>query len=162
MKVHQPPKACRVFRKAANARLVWKSALERVIEEHGIFWPTFPLADMSTEQLEHAASGPYRFAEKLQTSFGDRYRAYQDRTFSPLQKNHVGTHVVDKMTLVPGGRFLVTSGDDSICLWDLGFNLETPVSPYPLATLEGNGFNLGDTSPSPSDEDELILAVTSK
>ncbi|TEB14988.1 hypothetical protein FA13DRAFT_1805204 [Coprinellus micaceus] len=93
---------------------------------------------MTTEQLEHAASGPYWFMDKVQMGFGDRYRPYQDRTFSPLQKNHLGTYVVERMTLVPGGRFLVTSGDESTCLWDLGFSLETPINPDPLATLEGN------------------------
>lgn len=111
------------------------------------------------EELEHAASGPFRFVDNVERNEGDRYRAYQDRAFVPL-KNSYGTHTADKMMLVPGGRFLVTTGDGSLCLWDLGYNYAESINPYPVAALEDEGLELEDVCSSP-DGDELIVAVKS-
>ena len=149
---------CRSTYKASHTKAVWRAALERVIAQYGVFGPTFPLDEMSKDDLEHAACGPHRFVEHVEKNSADRYKEYQHRTFLPGDPEYGQSYTVTSMALVPGGRFLATSGNGTICLWDLGYNFGQPVKPFPIAMIEGNGATLEAICPS-VDGKQLVLAV---
>ena len=73
------------------------------------------------------------------------------------------------LSLVPGGRFLITAaGSDStasggnICLWDLGYSMDCPLKSFPMATLPITGHELTlSTFPALSGTDFLLAAATS-
>jgi hypothetical protein len=149
---------CRSTYKPTHTKAVWRAALERVIVQYGIVRPTFPLDEMSKDDLEHAACGPHRFVEHVEKNSAERYKAYQNRTFLPREPEYGQSYTVTNMALVPGGRFLLTSGNGSVCLWDLGHNFGQPIKPFPIAVVEGNEATLEAMCPS-VDGKQLVLAV---
>ncbi|KAJ3546959.1 hypothetical protein NMY22_g1846 [Coprinellus aureogranulatus] len=133
---------CKMFRRVSASRTVWIAALERVCEQHGIFKPTYPLDKMTCAELESAASGPHRFMQFISDSFQETHpkRAPSLTRQFPCWKMGTGSgfperlHDVERLFIVPGGRFLLTAGD-SLCLWDLGYSIATPMKPFPVASL---------------------------
>ncbi|KAJ3539222.1 hypothetical protein NMY22_g4835 [Coprinellus aureogranulatus] len=133
---------CKMFRRVSASRTVWIAALERVCEQHGIFKPTYPLDKMTCAELESAASGPHRFTQFISDSFQKTHpkRAPSLTRQFPCWKVGTGSgfperlHDVERLFIVPGGRFLLTAGD-SLCLWDLGYSIATPMKPFPVASL---------------------------
>lgn len=134
---------------------------------------------MTVTELEHAASSPHRFIKSIRSyprpdhEDGEIYQpiALQtrlfkgfhkssptDRTYPPFEK-----YDIDTIKLVPGGRFLFTSGANGLCLWDLGYSMHAPVRPYPIATLdledERTSTSLHRLAPC-SDEQHIIVAIT--
>ena len=79
--------------------------------------------------------------------------------------------------LVPGGRYLLTSGsdedDDRLCLWDIGYSAHAPMKLLPIARLEEGqqriagspfeekNFCIKAVGPS-SDGKDLVVAVVVK
>ncbi|KAJ3516439.1 hypothetical protein NMY22_g14212 [Coprinellus aureogranulatus] len=167
---------CRSFYRVANSRSIWMAALDRVCEQHGIFKPTFPLEKMTLADLEHAASGPHRFVKFVNASSPTEpnycIQPYLTRQM-PCRKKAIEAGIPDGLyqatclALIPGGRFLVTSGSGNgttkegmACLWDLGYNMHRPAKPYPIATIA--------TGPSPimalsacasSDGKSILIAI---
>lgn len=100
------------------------------------------MEEMSLAELEHAASGPHRFVKFIK-SFPEapaKPLPLQTRFCNFRQDgNFLGTlrdvHVPETMRLVPGGRFLFTAGTH-LCLWDLGYGMNRPIYPFPIATLQ--------------------------
>ncbi|KAJ3527747.1 hypothetical protein NMY22_g9667 [Coprinellus aureogranulatus] len=144
--------ACRMFYKTAATRSVWISSLHRVCDQHGTYNPTYPTDKMTLAELEHAASGPHRFV-KLVNEFGSaptrRTQPYMTRRIACRMNDPVtgpqasdGLHWISAISLVPGGRFLVSAGRDdrkeddpgAICLWDLGHGPNSVLDVFPVSS----------------------------
>ncbi|KAF8800147.1 hypothetical protein BYT27DRAFT_7200661 [Phlegmacium glaucopus] len=124
---------CKVAYEATSQRSVWIHTLNRVCHENLLFLPTFPIAAMSVSQLEHAATAPLRWialssskdrnndevlhprgTRVIENSLTSMMKALQ---FHDLQ---TGRHF-SSLYLVPGGRYLVTSGPNCLGVWDLRY-----------------------------------------
>ncbi|KAF8064035.1 hypothetical protein FPV67DRAFT_199174 [Lyophyllum atratum] len=143
---------CKYLYDATHQREVWKSALHRVCTSHGLFTRSFPMQQMSNEELENAALGPRRFASMLMS-----------RSTDSLPKPHTTRIIESRLAIaeemgefktfefIPGGRYLITQCDQAILLWDLGanINVDRALSPNPIASLPINtvpGFGCGPTT----------------
>ena len=138
-------KTCKNLRSATMYRTVWLDALRRVVAEHHLFTPTFPLQQMSYQQLKHAALSPYLFvhharhleeSEPMAPSFvrtlincltkkdRETLSALLDVPQSSLYRYDDNCHFREIM-VAPGGRFLFTVSEHMstyvIKLWDLGY-----------------------------------------
>ncbi|KAF8958154.1 hypothetical protein BDZ97DRAFT_1842780 [Flammula alnicola] len=141
MRFLQPPeiivvrKTCKTLYSASHRRIVWLDALNRVMEEHGLFKPTYHLDSMTDSQLEQAALFPWKFSFMVNTSNGVplRPRAHRilvnslmnDDTERIEQAQREDGRDFATIMLVPGGRFLLTTSDaysvgSYVKLWDLG------------------------------------------
>ncbi|KAF5330237.1 hypothetical protein D9611_010626 [Ephemerocybe angulata] len=134
-------KTCRMMHRITKCRVVWLEALERVCDKYGIFKPTFPMEEMSILELEHASTGPTRFLDGVKRYQPEEsVRPYLTRTPQlRRERSSYDSFVYDAFQLVPGGRFLFTSAIDTVCLFDLGYNMNVPVKPSPLAVLDNFG-----------------------
>ncbi|KAF5330179.1 hypothetical protein D9611_010633 [Ephemerocybe angulata] len=151
---------CRMMHRVTKYRVVWLEALERICEQYGIFKPTFPMEEMSLLELEHASTGPTRFLNGVKMQEHEELvRPYLTRMPQLRQKrsSHDNSHY-NAVHLVPGGRFLFTSGLNSVCLFDLGYNMNVPVKPFPLATLEGFG-DLRAVAPTKNGKEFVIATL---
>ncbi|TEB18433.1 hypothetical protein FA13DRAFT_1583720, partial [Coprinellus micaceus] len=137
---------CHAFYKAMSTRSVWVSAFHRVCNQHGIFKPTYPMEKMTLAELEHAASRPRRF-------FSSREKLSGTETSDGLYRT-------SHLFLVPGGPFLITAGAQIVYLWDLGYNMYTPVKPFPVATTPVNGNVFILTASLASETGQTVLNVT--
>ena len=100
--------------------------------------PSFPLKEMSLDDLEHTASSPHRFRALIQEHDGAQLPApLVTRMFRPRDLGYASTQTrIDQMALIPGGRFLLTSAvTGSLFLWDLGVNAGFHMKLFPIATL---------------------------
>ncbi|KAF5330194.1 hypothetical protein D9611_010616 [Ephemerocybe angulata] len=154
-------KACRMMHRVTKYRVVWLEALERVCEEYGIFKPTFPMEEMSLLELEHASTGPTRFLNGVKRYQPEEFvRPYLTRMPQLCRTRNSHDRSSDILHLVPGGRFLFTSGVNlnTVCLFDLGYNMNVPVKSFPLATLEGFG-DLGAVAPTKNGKGFVIATL---
>ncbi|KAF6764465.1 hypothetical protein DFP72DRAFT_423288 [Ephemerocybe angulata] len=153
-------KTCRMMHRITKCRVVWLEALERVCEKYGIFKPTFPMETMSILELEHASTGPVKFLGGVKMYHDEEcVRPYLTRT--PQLRRERSSHdsySYDTFHLVPGGRFLLTSDLNTIWLFDLGYNMNVPVKPLPLATLEGFG-EMQSIAPTTNGKELLIASL---
>jgi hypothetical protein len=94
------------------------NALHRICIRHGIFAPTFPVADMTVLQLEHSATSPMRLLARIRRDLPTG--SIQPVCTRMLTKLPAASAFHDTF-LVPGGRFLITRSP-GIELWDLGFS----------------------------------------
>ena len=115
---------------------------------------------MSILELEYASLGPRRFLDVVNNlqgnqsplPYGNRELIFRRRP--PL----IGAYPCHGFYMAPGGRFLlVYAQDDSLNLWDLGYNLRAQMRTYPVAILEGSGELV---AVSQSADGEGILLVT--
>ncbi|KAJ3532831.1 hypothetical protein NMY22_g7585 [Coprinellus aureogranulatus] len=113
--------SCRTLRARLTIKAIWVPALRTVCKAHSMFYPSYPVADMSVMRLQRAAMSPARFARLLDAHASFEYPA---RTVQPtgVTDIDIGEAVVsERHFLVPGGRFLVISNPRSLRLFDLGF-----------------------------------------
>lgn len=155
---HFPTQTCRQCCLVTQLKTVWMAAVDEVCERHGIFKATYPMDEMSLEELERVSMSPHLFVKSIKRNSARgtvpmcRIRPLQDP--SSNQIIHIRS-----LFLVPGGRFLVTAGADRVCLWDIGWSTLAPaLKPYPLAALKRPNFHLHAVVPS-LDKEELIVAV---
>jgi len=116
--------------------------------EDGVLLSTFPMSQMSTEDLEAVASGPSRFVSLLKRHGEQAAKANEQaekrlmlrasgNTRSihiqlPIPPSIIYRHFLPKPFIVPGGRFLIVNAESAIQLWDLfpahtARSLEDPV-----------------------------------
>ena len=120
------------------------NAVHNVCITHGAFLPSFPLEEMSLDDLEHTALSPHRFQAVIQKYDGHSTEPLLTRKFVPrVQPRQSGgaamKTAIDEMALIPGGRFLLTSTfSGNLFLWDLGFNAGSHMKSLPIAMLETN------------------------
>ncbi|KAJ7645087.1 hypothetical protein DFH06DRAFT_954683, partial [Mycena polygramma] len=136
-------------------RSVWIDSLRRACIKHDIYTPSFPLAEMSLDELEHAATACGRFSSRL------RHKFFEDCTVWPhhIRSLEPAGQEFENLRLIPGGRFLLTSHERTIQLWDLGNHLRSPTS-LPIASLELAGVNTIEsmrTRASSSNSDALVI-----
>ena len=118
------------------------NAVHNVCITHGAFLPSFPLEEMSLDDLEHTALSPHRFQAVIQEYDGHSTEPLLTRKFVPwVQPRQSGgaamKTAIDEMALIPGGRFLLTSTfSGNLFLWDLGFNAGSHMKSLPIAMLE--------------------------
>jgi hypothetical protein len=113
------------------------------------FLPSFPIERMSLRQLEHIATSPSRLLRQFQQDLSSNVisplatRILQARPPKGVAVSTThewwGERDITSMHLMPGGRFLVFSTREYLQLWDLGFNQDSIISPYPLASLPISG-----------------------
>ena len=106
-------KTCKALELATRKRIVWLTVLHRVCLDNTLFLPSFPIPDMSDEELERAAMGPRRWLrDAFQKQHSNDFGARTTRTIKDASKSW--------FFIVPGGRYLVTAGI-GLCVWDLGY-----------------------------------------
>ncbi|KAJ6586337.1 hypothetical protein DFH09DRAFT_1143153 [Mycena vulgaris] len=103
---------------ATHERSVWIDALRRVCVQHDIYVPSFPLTEMSTSELEHAATACRRFTSHLRHEFQKR-RIVWPRSIRYIEPVSLGEDF-EHLRMFPGGRFLLTVWGCTLRLWDLG------------------------------------------
>jgi hypothetical protein len=129
---------------------------------------------MTVAELEHAASGPYRFVKFVQ-EFDPESLAHMQPCLTrqfPCRLKHFteagaagGMHNAQRIFLVPGGRFLLTAGGvtgnigGTVCLWDLGYYMGAALKPFPVAVMPILGTPLALTASPCRDGQNLIVAL---
>lgn len=144
---------CKLLASTTKEMTVWRSALRRVLDDHGIFHPTFPILNMSQKELEHAALVPFRFASLLNSEGSIRPFSTRLHT-TPNSINPLEDREFTQCFLVPGGRYLFTNSNDNwIDLWDLGYSPNLMIKPFPVASTEILAINstIIDIQPTPDD-----------
>ncbi|KAF9001148.1 hypothetical protein BDQ17DRAFT_1358843 [Cyathus striatus] len=115
-------KTCRNIYNLGLERAICVNILRRVCLQDGIFLPSLPLDTMSVSELKSAAMGPYHFLSLFGSQIpGSKIAAVTTRTL------HLWPNFLDEyytgFYLVPGGRYLITSYEDNLTLWDLSVAL---------------------------------------
>ncbi|KAJ6624195.1 hypothetical protein B0H10DRAFT_749524 [Mycena sp. CBHHK59/15] len=131
-------KVCKCISGVTSQRTVWIHALRRVCAQRDFFLPSFPLTDMSLDDLEHASTARGRFASRLRREFS------LDRVVTPFSTRRLTSldhpeEKFDHLRFVPGGRFLLTTSGCTLRLWDLGIHLDPLVNAAPIACVEIEG-----------------------
>ena len=104
-----------------------------------MFKATFPTNDMTTSQVEHAATSPARFVAHLHCNLP--LPSSIQPMYTRILSFHAKNTSLDSYFLVPGGRYLVTSlRNGRIQLWDLGFSANMAIAPNPLASTDVKDF----------------------
>lgn len=128
---------CKHLWDATRSRTVWMNAVRNVSVAQGAFLPSFPLQEMSLDDLEHAALSPRRLWALIGKA--DVMKPFLIRVFTPRTSRGAEPVSIDGARLVPGGRFLLTSTNNGgLSLWDIGYNAGTHMKIFPIATLAGS------------------------
>lgn len=143
---------CKLLQEATSQRSLWIGVLRSVCAENHIFWPTYPIKDMSTSDLVKAALTPTRFLSFIFKERDPALEGIEPRTvihFTPGNLNRLRNPC--PIDLLPGGRFLVCAEYKVLSIWDLGCpsegcSLSEPILVASVATEECNSFILHPTN----------------
>ena len=121
-------KTCKALRPSTWQRVVWVAALHRVCLDNTIFFPSFPISDMSDLELEKAAMGPRRWIELCgafeKQHLNDPHAILRPRSIKIINDSlptEVDYYKNTEFFFVPGGRFMVSHSRDRISVSDLGY-----------------------------------------
>ncbi|KAF8064052.1 hypothetical protein FPV67DRAFT_199842 [Lyophyllum atratum] len=146
---------CRYLYDATHQREVWKSVLRRVCISQGLFMPSFPMEQMSMEELENAALGPLRFSSMLTSRNPDSLPKPHKTRIIEFRSATAGKFgEFQRFDFIPGGRYLITQCDHALLFWDLGANISVnrtlplnPIASLPIDTaFKVSGFGCGPTT----------------
>lgn len=136
-------KTCRALYDASRQRIVWIKALVDVCITNDIFLPTFPLDQMTTEELTQAATTPSRWLTSVRRRC--RHHASDGAVLEPSGINpkpiKLGLSPNDEVQgvfLVPGGRFVLILTLHSLQLRDLAWGGADPRIGQLVAAMEMN------------------------
>ncbi|KAL1725065.1 hypothetical protein EV714DRAFT_288135 [Schizophyllum commune] len=156
-------KTCRSFLWLTQSRSIWMTAVRTMCSRNLVFRANFDLANMSLEELEHAATAPSRFLRLLHKHASTSPSAV---TMKPLAKRTLLMRLPETVTsssplaehdgftvicLVPGGRFLAATSERHFHVWDLGRSGYERMKPLPVffqGLRELAGTQQGDAEPS--------------
>ncbi|EDR02541.1 uncharacterized protein LACBIDRAFT_295431 [Laccaria bicolor S238N-H82] len=129
---------CKHVSGTTRSRIVWVNALRNVSIAQGVFLPSFPVEQMSSDDLEHAALSPHQSRARFQKA--DKTTPFLTRPFAPhFQGGDLAANSILTVHLVPGGRFLFTSNrQGEVHLWDIGNYAGGHMKSLPVATLAGS------------------------
>lgn len=137
-------KSCSYLASFTKERAVWALLLRFQCIDNFIPFSTYNFADMTQQQLEHAAATPYLFREQLLSP--DPF-CLQERvvTFtSPLVDGSPDDKTFSLLTIINGGRFLVSRVDCTVMVCDLGLpSSASAVRPKVVAHLSLAGGDEG-------------------
>ncbi|KAJ7136627.1 hypothetical protein C8R44DRAFT_767515 [Mycena epipterygia] len=152
--------------RASYQRIVWIEALRAICIQRSIFLSSFPISDMTLPQLEHAATVTPRFVARMRHKFSKISPPSPLRPFSTriLSSFDSPTEPFNHMVFVPGGRFLLTTGDRNVRLWDLGFHSGALLKPFPIASTDVGHSIIYRVAPiqSATNVDETLVLVISR
>ena len=120
---------CKLLHDALHEKSVWISVLQQGCSRDGVYFPSYPVAEMDIRRLQRAALAPYRLYRLVESCSA--------HSSDPPQLNPVSNTLINLTTpsvepatpsvhwqqvafLVPGGRYLLTGGTFALYLWDLG------------------------------------------
>ncbi|GLB34655.1 hypothetical protein LshimejAT787_0202200 [Lyophyllum shimeji] len=133
-------KTCRHLSHVTHQRNVWIDALRRVCTSHGLFLPSFALAQMPRKALEFAALAPRRFCSMIKKATIDTIPPHSTFVLESRLASLINeSQAFYDYYLIPGGRYLITHNYGGIILWDLGINLGEMATPVILGSLRGDG-----------------------
>ena len=135
--------------------MVWVAALQRVCLDNALFLPSFPIPDMNDLELERAAMAPRRWID-LCTSRAFRKQRSNDFTKMLHTRTRIIKETVNSLFIVPGGRYMVTSGKD-LSLWDLGYVSTVECKLVASFGQEGH-FSLREVQPTSDGKGLVILS----
>lgn len=160
---------CKTLSGSTEARIVWLDALKRVCLSHGIPFVTYDFDRMPREELEYAASAPDRFLH-----IGHRAMLSPSHTLLPLKSRRIPIRLPDcgpsggweddeleRVKLLPGGRFVLGRTEDLLLLWDLASGERPCLAVH--GTIDGvPGLNLAWADAAVDLEDIVHYPATSK
>ena len=136
-------RVCKGLSTASREWVIWRNALRRVSKRHGIYTATFPICNMTTVQLQHAATSPAKFTAFLQKELRPPKNKLPMELIKPKFTCELpGNCCFERAFLVPGGRYILTmtyTETDSylIELWDIGFSMDS-VTPSSITSRDFN------------------------
>ncbi|KAH6897932.1 hypothetical protein BKA70DRAFT_745545 [Coprinopsis sp. MPI-PUGE-AT-0042] len=140
-------------------RNVWLHAARNVCSKEGIPVRWYPIERLSTLDLEHLALSPARFVKFIKANHLETARPGRTQTMyptNPFESDQALT--INKVVLLPGGRFLLTESPLGICLWDLGISAAHPAKSRPIAhRWIPSNFSIRHPRPTPDGEGFMIL-----
>ena len=116
-------KTCKAFELSTRRRVVWLAAFHRVCLDNTLFLPSFPVLDMSSLELEQAATAPHRWIE-LCSAFEKQHLDGPGATLYPRTTRFirdVDLQFASSPFLVPGGRYVVVATPKRLLVLDLGY-----------------------------------------
>lgn len=128
-KANRRSQTCRILNALLTERTLWMRVLRSVFQRLGPFIPSYSVRSMSSQELQRAATGPWRW-KTIGTEFLTTSLKSAD-TVPPRRVRDV--EITPRcVRLIPGGRFMVTlslqsqsTPPDEVCpatvtLWDIG------------------------------------------
>ncbi|KAL0961521.1 hypothetical protein HGRIS_006462 [Hohenbuehelia grisea] len=164
-------KCCKTLATASRARIAWIHALRRICGRHYAFLPGFPIEIMSTLEIEHAATSPERLGSLLRKKLvSGSLQPLVTRVLQPrappnaaeifnMPESEIDLGEFQDLALISGGRYVITCTMTGLVqLWDLGYNPNMVVNPFPLASMKMEE-NFVDmlTQPGPGSVIRLVL-----
>ncbi|KAF7316460.1 F-box domain-containing protein [Mycena indigotica] len=159
-------RVCRFLRAVTNERSVWINALRSYCKQHNVYGSSFPVAEMSNGELKSAATGCTRFNAHMRRVFA--LSPADNSEIAPLATRVLQNPLepreeFDNLRFVPGGRFVLSSHQNLVRVWDAGTQGGTPVV-GPIASYEIPAITRirsVRTRASPVAQDEILVVVTS-
>jgi len=159
------------MRTICSERALWVELLRSVCEQEALFRPTFsPLDQLSVDEIRNATLGSRLWGLSIRKNANplDASEVYPTVGLKPRATITIELRKPSATFLVPGGRFLLTSTEDYLKLWDLGtpwngplestLICETQVESKPSGVVRGV-FPIVSMSVFPAGDNGLRVAI---
>lgn len=160
---------CRLFKEVSEHRVLWCKFLRQFCTIHGVPPATYDLDRLTSAEIEHAVTRPYKFERRLSMDEGIRTYAsnklHLDTSFADGSSGWELSldDVVETTALVRGGRFLIAVHNRHwLSCWDLWAHEGIGSCPsIGIWTCPGRVLRIL-VQQSADHEDTLLLAVYSQ
>ncbi|KDR72559.1 hypothetical protein GALMADRAFT_252689 [Galerina marginata CBS 339.88] len=116
-------KTCKAMLDATSQRIVWLKALERMCNDNTVYPYSFPTDKLTLLELEYAVMAPQKWEHLALSHQEEEMPSFATYTLQPqyhpnARRSH---HQLERLYLIPGGRFLILVQRGYLTLWDLGY-----------------------------------------
>lgn len=116
-------KISRSLHELYTSKTVWTITLREICIRDALFFPSYPVEEMSVKQLMRACLAPDLWNERIRTGPGLKDSGVQTLSSEPLESDPLEGAQRDsynRVYFVPGGRYLIDHAGGRLRLWDLG------------------------------------------